>query len=452
VSGTEGVIDFGGVPFIHNYGVSGSYNSFFGRLAGNLTNTGSYLTALGDYALTSDTSGSDNTAVGFNAGAANTTGSNNTYLGYQANPGSNNLSNATAIGANATVSESSALVLGGTGVNAVSVGIGTATPAYTLDVQGEGNFNAAASTALIATSSNSYGVGVLGLSASTTPGFAVYGQTLYSGGIGVYGLGVSGSNTGEGTFGLVTAGVWGDTNQSIFAVGVLGTADDAEAGAFSNDSDSYSTLEIQNGGTGGLGDVTKAGAPLLSAYGGKTGKGCTIDTSGTVNCEGTVTAVVPTNSGERKVSLYAVQSPENWFEDFGSGALSNGAATIALDPTFAQTVNTGTEYHVFLTPNGDSKGLYVSRKTATSFEVREQGGGQSSIAFDYRIVAKRSGYENVRLTDVTEQYKKMEEQREVRRGRPGQRPVRPSSIQPSIPAPHMPPLRAAAQPTIAESR
>ena len=38
------------------------------------------------------------------------------------------------------VSESNALVLGGTGGNAVSVGIGTATPAYTLDVQGTGNF------------------------------------------------------------------------------------------------------------------------------------------------------------------------------------------------------------------------------------------------------------------------------------------------------------------------
>jgi len=171
-----------------------------------------------------------------------------------------------------------------------------------------------------------------------------------------------------------------------------------------------------------------------------------MDVSGTLNCEGTVTAVVPINSGARKVSLYAVQSPENWFEDFGSGTLSNGATTITFDPTFAQTVNTGTEYHVFLTPNGDSNGLYVSQKTATSFEVREQGGGHSSIAFDYRIVAKRSGYENVRLADVTEQYKKMAEQREMRRGKPGQRPGRPSVMPrpiPNLPTPPAPPVRAA---------
>jgi hypothetical protein len=107
----------------------------------------------------------------------------------------------------------------------------------------------------------------------------------------------------------------------------------------------------------------------------------------------------------KQTAIYAMQSAENWLEDAGSGQLSNGSARIALDSAFAQTVNAGVEYHVFLTPNGDSKGLYVSQKTATSFEVHEQGGGTSSIAFDYRIMAKRKGYESVRLEDVTERFK-----------------------------------------------
>jgi hypothetical protein len=59
------------------------------------------------------------------------------------------------------------------------------------------------------------------------------------------------------------------------------------------------------------------------------------------------------------------------------------------------------DYHVFLTPNGDCKGLYVTKKTANSFEVRELGGGKSSIAFDYRIMARRKGYEDVRMADKT---------------------------------------------------
>jgi hypothetical protein len=75
---------------------------------------------------------------------------------------------------------------------------------------------------------------------------------------------------------------------------------------------------------------------------------------------------------------------------------------VELEPAFAQTVNTGVEYHVFLTPNGDCKGLYVANKTASGFEVRELGGGTSSVAFDYRIVVKRKGYETVRMEDMTD--------------------------------------------------
>ena len=57
---------------------------------------------------------------------------------------------------------------------------------------------------------------------------------------------------------------------------------------------------------------------------------------------------------------------------------------VELDPTFAQTVNMASDYHVFLTPEGDCRGLYISHKTAVGFEVHEFGGGQSNVAFDYR--------------------------------------------------------------------
>jgi hypothetical protein len=69
--------------------------------------------------------------------------------------------------------------------------------------------------------------------------------------------------------------------------------------------------------------------------------------------------------------------------------LHHGTATIVIDPAFAETVSDSAGYHVFLTPNGDSKGLYVIAKTAAGFEVRESGGGTSTLVFDYRIVAKR---------------------------------------------------------------
>lgn len=65
-------------------------------------------------------------------------------------------------------------------------------------------------------------------------------------------------------------------------------------------------------------------------------------------------------------------------------------------------MNTSIEYHVFITPKGDSEALYVANETASGFEVHEHGGGRSNISFDYRIVGRRKGYENVRLEDVTD--------------------------------------------------
>jgi hypothetical protein len=127
---------------------------------------------------------------------------------------------------------------------------------------------------------------------------------------------------------------------------------------------------------------------------------CWIAGNGDMACGGSDSAVVPVYQ-DRMVALYAVESPENWFDEYGGGTLSDGAASVALEPTFAQTVNTTVEYHVFLTPKGDCEGLYVTNETPAGFEVHELRGGRSSVAFDYKIVAKRKGYENIRLADKT---------------------------------------------------
>jgi hypothetical protein len=58
---------------------------------------------------------------------------------------------------------------------------------------------------------------------------------------------------------------------------------------------------------------------------------------------------------------------------------------------------------VFLTPRGECKGLYVINQKGGSFEVRELNGGKSDIPFSYRIVAKRKGYEDLRLAKVKEE-------------------------------------------------
>ncbi len=123
-----------------------------------------------------------------------------------------------------------------------------------------------------------------------------------------------------------------------------------------------------------------------------------VDENGNMYASGTKSAVVQVEGQSR--ALYAMESPDVWFEDFGSGQLTNGQGFVEIDPLFAKSVNLNVEYHVFLTPLGDCHGLYIANKTATGFEVRELDGGTANVAFDYRIVAKRAGYEDVHMEVV----------------------------------------------------
>jgi hypothetical protein len=310
------------------------------------------------------------------------------------------------------------------------------------------------------TSSGNTGVGVYG-----TGGTGVYGVGTGSGvfgttkssiyaavsgagaGIGIYGSASGGSNTSGGN-----AGVWGDTGGTAGSfIAVLGTAGENYAGFFRNNNAgseflASDTLYAENDETSsGFGVVFQATGPSFQGN-------CAITVTGTLSCNGTIGGAVGVEGGARQVALYAMQSPENWFEDAGSGQLSSGSARIALDAAFAQTVNAGVEYHVFLTPNGDCKGLYVSLKSPTSFEVHELGGGTSNIGFDYRIMAKRVGYENVRLADLTKQFSLPKGQREKMRnaGQPSVAPVSPQAK--PLPVSAAPQLKTVARPAIAQPK
>jgi hypothetical protein len=74
---------------------------------------------------------------------------------------------------------------------------------------------------------------------------------------------------------------------------------------------------------------------------------------------------------------------------------------VRIDPAFANTMDKSATYLVFITPKGDNRGLYVTNESATGFEVRESQGGRSTLAFDYRIVAKPFGEHPTRLQMIT---------------------------------------------------
>jgi len=212
------------------------------------------------------------------------------------------------------------------------------------------------------------------------------------------------SSVSQNQIAKYAAALWADSGSMN---GLIGSSDYYNGGSFFNNSNGYATVLAKNYNSGGI-------TGLLAGLTGKDFGGviraegndgvCGISTAGDVSCTGELKALAATKGGARQVETYAVQSSESWLEDFGSGRLEHGSAVVQLDPTFADAANTGVEYHVFLTPKGDAGALFVTNETASGFEVRESAHGADSIAFDYRIVAKRKGHETERLVDVTERF------------------------------------------------
>ena len=116
-------------------------------------------------------------------------------------------------------------------------------------------------------------------------------------------------------------------------------------------------------------------------------------------CVAGCSAATATRAGRAIVSYVATQSLPT-IDDFGEATLQNGYAHVRIDAAFANVIDSSANYLVFITPEGDSRGLYVTQKTAQGFVVRENMGGHSSLAFSYRIVAKPLGKQEQRLPMV----------------------------------------------------
>jgi hypothetical protein len=150
---------------------------------------------------------------------------------------------------------------------------------------------------------------------------------------------------------------------------------------------SYPVLVVTNNGAGFAGAFTTTTT---------NGKGVIIETKGGAGLQvvgGSKNAVVRTPSGAK--ALYTEESTEVWFTDYGFARLTNGRVRILFDPSFAQTINTETSYHVFVQPYGRAE-LYVAERTPMGFTVAIKD-GDPNAEFSYRIVAKRLDFEEKRL-------------------------------------------------------
>jgi hypothetical protein len=287
---------------------------------------------------------------------------------------------------------------GNTGVYGVGT-FGVLGAGTTYGVEGtSGNIGVYGHTGNVGVSGEGSTYGVSGTSAN----WGVYGysatQTGVHGAGGPYGVEGTGSTYGVHGYGG-PIGVQGDgTTYGVHGTGLTGVFGDGSSYPFGG----VGVYGLGSSGVYAASSTIGGNGVLGRAYGGTGNYAGFFEGNVKINGDSTVTgtksAVVATQDyGTR--ALYSVESAESWFEDFGTGQLANGEAVITIEPIFAQTVNLTADYHVFLTPLGDCA-LYVNRKSPTSFSVRATGGQTCSTAFDYRIVAKRLGYEHTRLAEV----------------------------------------------------
>ncbi len=295
----------------------------------------------------------------------------------------------------------------------------------------------------IAIRNNGRGSGVLGISTYSnrkkSPIVAdrragLYGLDLsndpYNANSGVYGL----SKTGFGVTGVTRANL----GHNLQAVGVLAldasptinrnsaflaisqknegiesftygnrTAADSSANGVS--AADLSTTESNNDGVAAISNVNNAlfagslghkstvllvnigGGPLMTAANDKKNV-MSLDNAGNMVLAGALsqngvpTSVLSASTGG-SLSTYSTQGSAATVEDVGEGQLVAGRADIRLDPKFASVIDGRAPYLVFLTAQGKTPRLYVERKTAIDFVVREYG-ATSAVAFDYRVVAK----------------------------------------------------------------
>ena len=220
-----------------------------------------------------------------------------------------------------------------------------------------------------------YSAGANGVFGSSTSGIGVVAQSASGSGLDVQAI----SGFGAHIYG-------GSAAASRPTLSIEGNSTNPDLFYACNQTDQFPCE--QNHGPAPVFQLTNTGDVFVSGF---------IYTSGSCSsgCASTHT------SGERRVRLFTPQESMPTIEDFGQAQLVSGGAHVRIDPAFANTMQGGAQYMVFLTPQGDNRGLYVTNKTTAGFDVRESQGGRSTIAFDYRVVGKPFGVRATRLRMVT---------------------------------------------------
>jgi hypothetical protein len=112
---------------------------------------------------------------------------------------------------------------------------------------------------------------------------------------------------------------------------------------------------------------------------------------------GAVSSVMPTTTGD--VVLIAPESPEAWVQDFGSGRMQNGRASVELDPTLVECATISDNYpmKVFITFTSPPPASYYVNKGMDGFEIISTSSDNFDATFDYFVSVRWKGWEDTRF-------------------------------------------------------
>jgi hypothetical protein len=281
------------------------------------------------------------------------------------------------------------------------------------------------------TNSNASGTGIIGIGNNTA------GSYLISGSGGAFtstNIGVFGYSTGGGGIGMYALASDASAGTGLMAVGNNAAAQillSGSGGAFTGDDVGEFSIATNSAGTGtfGVGNNLSSIQVAASGSGGafnsntlglysycssnsngnaggyfQSGSGSTnyayvaYKTSGTnyaILGSGTKSTIVKNLDGT-PVIMACPEAPEILFEDYGSGQLADGHASVTLDPIFAMNVEISNNHplRVFIQLEGDCNGVYVTNKSTTGFEVIELNSGTSNTPFTWHVVANRADTKN----------------------------------------------------------
>lgn len=257
-----------------------------------------------------------------------------------------------------------------------------------------------------ASSTGAFGTGVIG---SSTLGEGIVGSSQSATGIvgftdatgaknsfyGVEGIDFSPNSVtfshNAGVYGLTGHGTGVAAVASQYGTGLYAQSKEGPAITAYNDSQTIPVVEINSGNESNLlqadGSGTRGGTLSVDNE-------ANLQTSGKIYTEGSCAAGC---TRRRLVRSYAASEAAPVLEDTGEAEVVAGRADVQLDPAFVNATDPRLGYVVLLTPEGDTRGLFVSARSRTAFSVRELMGGRSTLAFAYRIVAHPFGERSPRL-------------------------------------------------------